>query len=399
MPSKRLVRALVVGALLLLADQVAQYTVLADGRLFGRRVIPYDPPLFTDWQWESAREVAAIAAGDEATRARSIFDPELGWCPRPGQDLGLYQHDWAGCRIQLGPLAREKASGVRRVVTVGCSFTQGAEVAGSETWSAWLDQRRPELEVANLGVAGYGVDQALLRFRRDGAKLAPDEVWLGFMPGSTLRITSQFPPAFAHWASVLTFKPLFTLGPGDELCLVPSPARDFAAYDRLLSDQRAFVEALSATDRWVRRAPAAFAPRGSSWTHWFALTRLCVTWSEMRGREPAPYLRDSEGEVYRLLRALVLELARGARAGGARFRLVVLPSRADLCATIDAGDPYWTPLLGDLARRGIECVDVTPALLGSPMVVEDRFWMPNEHYSSAGNRVVADALEPLLAGD
>src|SRR5262245_40984070 len=161
--SKALTRALILFAALLVADQIVQHTALADGRFLGHWVIPYDPPLFTDWQRNGAREVAAIAAGDEGKRARSTFDPELGWCPRPGQAFELYRHDWAGCRIQLGELAREKTPGVRRVVALGCSFTQGAEVEGRETWSALLDARHPELELANLGVAGYGVDQALLR--------------------------------------------------------------------------------------------------------------------------------------------------------------------------------------------------------------------------------------------
>ncbi|MSR64103.1 MAG: hypothetical protein EXS08_16915 [Planctomycetes bacterium] len=397
MPPRRtlLLRLLLPLAALFLADQLLQHTALADGRFLGHWVIPYDPPLFTEWHHAAAQEIEKLAAGDEALRAKSIFDPELGWCPRPGQDLGLYVHDWAGCRLQLGALAHEKTPGVRRVVALGCSFTQGAEVAGAETWSALLDARHADLEVANLGVAGYGNDQALLRFRRDGAKLEPDEVWLGFMPGATLRVTTHYPPLLNHWASVLTFKPLFTLR-GDELALVPSPATDFAAYHRLLSDQSAFFAALSSSDRWVRRAPAAFAPRGTSWTHWFASSRLFVTWREAGGRDTAPHLGDAEGDVYRLTRALILALARESAAAGARFRLVVLPSRADLREARAQG-PCWAGLIADLQRSGVESLDTTPALLAAGADDDERCWMPQEHYSPRAGELVATALERALA--
>lgn len=378
------------------ADQAVQWSVLGDGRFLGHRVIPFDPPLFTPWQHHRAAEVAAFAA-DRALAAGSLLDAELGWCPRAGQDRGLYVYDWSGSRVQLGTLAHAKAPGVRRVVAVGCSFTQGAEVEGHETWSALLDARRADLEFANLGQGGYGVDQALLRFRRDGRGLAPDEVWLGFLPESTLRVTTLYPPAANHWSSTLTCKPMFELGSaGDELVLVPSPAPDHAALLALLTDQRAFLAALG-RDRWVRRTPAAWAPRGSSWTHWLASTRLFVSWLESGDRDPAEYLREREGEVARLLRALVLELAREARATGARFRMIVLPSHPDLARARRPGGTYWSGWLADLAGRGIECLDATPALLAAGADTEPRFWMPGRHYSPEANRVVAEALERALA--
>ncbi len=403
MRSRRFLRLLVPLLVLLCADQALQWTLLRDGRLFGRGVIPFDPPLFTEWQRRRAADVAAMAAGDEGLRVRSLLDPELGWCPRPGQDLGPYQHDWSGSRLQLAPLAEKKLAGVRRVVSVGCSFTQGAEVEGPQTWSALVDARHAELEVANLGQGGYGPDQAYLRYRRDGRRLEPEEVWLGFLPESTLRITAQFPPTMNHWSTELNCKPMFVLAAGgdaragaDELRLVPSPAADHAALQALLTDQQAFLAAVHPADHWVRRTPAAYAPRGSSWTHWFASTRLFVTWRESGDRDPAPHLRDPEGEVYRLLRALVLRFAREVRESGARFRLLVLPSMPDLAGARGPDGAYWTGLLADLGAQGIECIDTTEALLAAQADTEPRFWMPGRHYSPAANRVVAEVLERVL---
>jgi hypothetical protein len=162
-------------------------------------------------------------------------------------------------------------------------------------------------------------------------------------------------------------------------------------------DRAAFLAAVGATDRWVRRAPAAFAPRGSSWTHWFATTRLFVTWLESGERDPAPYLSDPEHEVYRLLRALVLEVAREARNSGARFRLVVLPSLPDLEGARGPQGPYWRGLVADLEGRGLECIDVTPVLQAAGAAEDRSLWMPQQHYGPEANRLVADAVERALA--
>jgi hypothetical protein len=394
--SRRLARAGVALTLVLAADQTVQYTALRDGELFGARAAPFDPPLFTPWQRRAARSVADIAEGREPVGEGSQFDPELGWCPRPGQESELYRHDWAGARLQLEPLAREKTPDMRRVVALGCSFTQGAEVEGRETWSALLDERHGDLEVANLGVAGYGIDQALLRLRRDGLRLAPDEVWLGFMPLASLRITAQFTPTLLHWSTVLGFKPLFTLGPGDELVLVPSPARDLAGFRRLLEDQSVFLAALGSTDLWVRRRPEAWAPWGSSWTHRCAAWRLFTAWRESGGREPERELRDAGGEVYRTLRAIVRAFARESADAGARFRLLVLPSRKDL-RSAESDGAYWQALVQELSTGGIEALDLTPAFLAVHAAAEPSFWMPHEHYSPRAHRLVADELERALA--
>src|SRR5439155_10640392 len=118
------------------------------------------------------------------------FDPELGWAPRAGGGEGELRWDSAGSRIARAPLARERREGVARAVAAGDSFTLGLEVGALEAWPALVEAGRPGLEVANLGMAGYGIDQALLRLERDGLALAPDEVWFGFLPGATLRLVT-----------------------------------------------------------------------------------------------------------------------------------------------------------------------------------------------------------------
>jgi hypothetical protein len=388
-------RLLLAALALLLADQVVQWTVLRDGWLRGRRIAPFDPPLFNAAQREAHERLAELAAGAARAGApRNVrLDPELGWAPEPGFAAGAYRYDAAGARVGAGgPLPSARTPGVRRVVAVGCSFTHGDEVAGDQTWCSRLDAARADLELANLGVGGYGADQALLRLRRDGLPLQPDEAWFGLLPAAAPRVTTLYRPAERHQDPSVGFKPRFVLD-GGALRLVPCPAPSAEAALRLLTDQRAFAQACR-EDAWVARWPAAYAPQGSHPAHWFAASRLALTRLESGGRDGAEALRDPHGETRRLLAALVLELRDCARAAGAGFRLLLLPDREALRAAA-AGAPPWAGLLEELAAAGVAVTDLAPALAAAGALQDDALWQPGGHWGPALHAAAARALATL----
>ncbi len=392
---KRALRRLLVAlAALVATDQVLQRTALADGVFLGQWIAPFDPPLFTPWQKRRVDDLARIVAGDRELADASTFDAELGWCPGPDRIVGAYAFDWAGARLAGAPLARTKDPARRRVVAVGGSFTQCAEVSAEASWPH-LVARATGVEMANLGVAGYGIDQAYLRLLRDGLALAPDEVWLGLLPEGLPRITTLFPPVYRHWSSVVAFKPMFRLDERGALELVPNPAQDVAGALALLRDQRAFVAALAPSDHWVQRTPTAFAPRGTSWAHGSGFARLALTALESGDRD-ARGLLEPPGAFRDLAVAIVRAMDDRARAAGATLRVVVLPSRPDLRDARRAREAYWSGLVRELRAHGIDCIDLTPALLEAGAPEADDWWMPQEHYAPAANRLVAGALAEAL---
>jgi len=211
------------------------------------------------------------------------------------------------------------------------------------------------------------------------------------MPSAIERLTTQFPPISRHWSSVAAFKPRFLLKGEGVLELAASPVRTFADYDRLMSDQAALFDALGATDYWVRRCPAAFEPRGRSWTHWFATTRLALTWMEAGGRDDAGFL-TVDHPVRALALALLDEYEREATSMGARLRVVVVPARSDLRYARAEGSRYWANVVQAIAARGVAVLDCADALADAGAVDDDDLWMPGNHYSPQANRIVAEAL-------
>ncbi|MFV2089672.1 MAG: SGNH/GDSL hydrolase family protein [Pseudomonadales bacterium] len=94
------------------------------------------------------------------------YDPLLGWDNLSGGDRirgGLEELDTTGLRI----------------LAVGDSFVWGNEVAADETFSSVLNARFSDLQVLNMGVPGYGIDQAYLKYLHYGSPLAPDVILFG----------------------------------------------------------------------------------------------------------------------------------------------------------------------------------------------------------------------------
>lgn len=395
--SRRLLIALGMALVsLAIADQVALYALLGEGVFLGRRIAPFDPPLFAESQREALARIDAHLATGEPPLEEFSFDADLGWTNDPGTGGGEFRYDWAGCRIASAPLARDKPAGVRRVLAIGCSMTHGEESSAGETWVARLGEDLDGLEIGNLGVAGYGLDQALLRLREAGPGLDADEVWLGVLPAAALRVTTVCRALLRHWEQGVYFKPRFRLGPAGELVHVPNPGRDLARTSSFFHSQAEFLAATRGSDWWVDRAPLAYASHGSSLLHRSFLGRMALTLHERMGRDLEGPLRDETSELFALVRAIVLATAGEAEALGARFRVLILPGEADL-ETFEAGDPHWRNLASSLEREGVEVLDVSEALARARREGGEGLFQPGGHYSPRGNAVVAEALRARVA--
>lgn len=382
-------------ALLLAADQLVLRAFLGDGEFLGRRIAPFDPPLFSVEQRQAFERLRAALAAGRAQIEDLRFDPELGWrAPRDRPD-GPDPYDALGTRIAHRPLELARRAGVRRIVAIGCSFTEGAEVAAREAWCGLLEASIPNLEVANLGVGAYGLDQALLRWRKEGRALAGDEVWLGWLPSATPRLVTLYRPAERHWGQLVAFKPRFVLGADGALEFVPCPAGDPRAVHDLILDSRAFLAATRTHDAWVAACPAAYAPTGSHVLHHSFAGRLALTVLERRGRDVHARLADAADELPRLVEALVLATRAEVEASGARFRLLILPGRDDLRAASAEGSAPWAEISARLLAQGVALTDLSPALLAAGGAAEDSLWMPGGHYSPAANARVAAELSTL----
>lgn len=329
------------------------------------------------------------------------FDKTLGWRPRALGAAGLFRANAAGLRADR-EYADAPADRVLRVAAFGDSYVHGDEVTFADTWEQKLEDVRPDLEVINLGVPGYGLDQAYLRYQALGRRGAQFVV-IGFMTEDFSRAVNTFRPFHFGNTSVPFAKPRFVLD-GDALRLLPNPYQTVDDYERLLADPARELDRLGAHDFEYAMQPHAGPFDFLATVRAAKLARS--RWLEPQGHEA---LLDAEGffntksEAFRINLALIEAFASAVTADGAQVLVVLFPGRNDIAfAREHAGRGPSEPLSAALSARGIPVHNLLGPLLDAARTERLTSLYLRSHYSPRGNRVVAEALAsrlPFLVSD
>ena len=147
--------------------------------------------------WRLAWLYRPRSAEVEGINSMVAPDTNLGWRAREGTlsgavDVGMHlpggvlsarpaDGRWEA-RVQASgarepaPVSTTRSPGVRRVLVVGDSFGFGSDQATDDIWHARLVRLVPNLEVVNLAVPGFSLDQMLLQLRLQAPVWRPDVV-------------------------------------------------------------------------------------------------------------------------------------------------------------------------------------------------------------------------------
>ena len=161
------------------------------------------------------------------------FDPELGWCPQPNttkqKDTGehlpgeevksvvTYSTDEHGSRVSV---KERDPDADLTVSTYGDSYCFCREVDDEETFQNHLAERL-DTHVGNYGGGNYGLDQALLRLKRQYRDDPTDYVIMVVTASSIARILSVW-KHYQEFGNVLAVKPRYVLENGS-LELIENP--------------------------------------------------------------------------------------------------------------------------------------------------------------------------------
>jgi len=148
------------------------------------------------------------------------YDSELGWIRKPlteHEEMGKYGKtvwhiDKNGARNN--PISEFEEG---RISCYGDSFTFARQVNDNETWTYFLSELT-KTNIQNFGVGNYGIDQSLLRLKREFKKYPSDMVILGVVPDTISRILSVW-KHYYEYGNTFGFKPRFKIV-DDDLILV-----------------------------------------------------------------------------------------------------------------------------------------------------------------------------------
>jgi hypothetical protein len=167
----------------------------------------------------------------------SSFDTELGWVPQPnttkqkdtgdhlpGEDMEKiveYSTDEHGSRVC--PAVDRDQAGDTTVSTYGDSYCFCRGVNDDETFQHYLAEKL-DTHVGNYGGGNYGLDQSLMRLKKQYSDDSSDYVCIVVTASSIARILSVW-KHYQEIGNILAVKPRYTLKNGS-LSLIESPLEE-----------------------------------------------------------------------------------------------------------------------------------------------------------------------------
>ncbi|GIK43189.1 MAG: hypothetical protein BroJett011_70220 [Chloroflexota bacterium] len=357
--------------------------------LFGREITLLPAPLVNERQIESLKTWAA----DPNKYVQ--FDPVLGWSIRPnaqGQQDGVtYTSNSTGMRsLREYPLS--KAAGILRIGTFGPSFTHSDDVADEATWQAQMERARPDLEVMNWGVGGYGTDQAFLRYQTQGAAYQPDVVLIGFEEDNIRRNVNRFRPFFRGQTDIPLTKPVF-IEKGNELTLLENPFQTLEALeDTLLNSPQRFLDIVCPHDFYCQRDRYQSQPLDIFASYRFG--RTLVYEMTQAGRPGVSSFQNPI--IQRVNFLLIRQFAEEAIRNGSVPIVLIFPERSSIEAHERGEATPYAAGITLLREQGLQVIDLTPAFAHARQTDQrnylDYYAYDGGHFSQLGNYVVSQTV-------
>jgi hypothetical protein len=140
-----------------------------------------------------------------------------------------------------------KSEGVSRILVLGDSFGYGNAVEELGRYSSLLDDLLgEEVEVYNLAISNYGLDQALLTLQSEGLRYGTDVIVVGFSDPMLERLSRKAPDSF--WNG-----PFVELGRDGVLESGSQPSERLLAVESLLDQSYLWLFASRRVSRGLRK--------------------------------------------------------------------------------------------------------------------------------------------------
>lgn len=333
-------------------------------------------------------------------RPYNQYDPELGWSVRPNSqsENGLYASNAAGVRVGKvrQEITQEAPPGIFRIAILGDSFTHGDDVPFEVSWGAILENHLNcngiKAEVLNLGGQGYGIDQAFLRWKKNGKSLKPHLVLFGFQPSNIKRNMNIIRMFYSPDSDVIFSKPRFLLVPGNNLSLLNTPTVKPEDILNIYSDFDQWP--LKPYELFYQEDDYKMSPWYASRLAAFIISGLTNNFSSRR--KDYEFFADASPSR-QLTERIIEEFEREVLEAQSSFIIVHLPTKSPLQNLLNGKPLEYQELLDGLSSR-YNLIDPAFGLISQSKEdsIEDLFTKNSSHYSLIANRVVGEWIATTL---
>ena len=314
---------------------------------------------------------------------------------------------------QRGPAVPfERTPGTFRILVLGDSFVEAAQVAEHERFIARLQELLnaggpTRYEVVDGGCGGWGAVQQLLYLQEEGPRFAADLVLLAFFPGNDVVNNSYELELEGNVNAAL--KPYFERRSGGQLALLEPdpPPPSFGEQVGF------FLRERSALYNVVESGVLQKLSLDDIWAHWRDLdarVELTIREAEVYATQLDPRWRAAWAMTDTLLGRIGAE----ASSQGARFGLVIVPTRAQvlpeawraLTGSAEGRDRAFDPmqpnnlLAGIAGRTSTPLLDLTPTFreVGRGRGAVPLYFARDQHWTAAGHDLAARTMVDWLKG-
>jgi hypothetical protein len=330
-----------------------------------------------------------LASGDFAPPTNMgyrVYDSLLGWSHGSWQtDDSLYFSDSLGFRCGKERFDQRQPGPERYdIVCIGNSFTHGDAVAYEDTWVSLLAQQTGK-RVLNMGVGGYGIDQAILRFMH--RRPACDTVILGMVSNDLDRSLTS---VYNYYQGGIKTKPKFRFSDSgytvlNQPCLTPADFVHRPASQRAIDVYKeidGYNDYLGKETKW--------------WVHLQSMRLLFSSIEQMKHRKPSAYLSNDERLQYCV--SILDVFSKYCKQEGIVPVVLLIDNVNSINDREKANKNTWALLaskLDSIGLRHLECQDEVmaryrrnPSDLIHPV--------ERVHYSPAGHRFLAEFIQQRL---
>lgn len=348
------------------------------------------------------------------------YDNELGWIRKPNtehMEVGKYgKTKWTinkkGARTN--PNFEGKNSNIS---CYGDSFTFSRQVNDDETWEHYLSEML-DTNVQNFGVGNYGLDQALLRMRREFPKNKTPIVILAVVPDTISRINSIW-KHYSEYGNTFGFKPRFLLK-NEKIQFI----RNFIDNEKKFQEYEKYLPEIKKLDYFYEqkfRREKIYFPysltilknfsRNFRIIFWVLVINILkkmnldvstIEWNPMKIimrnnlKWRVKMFKDIKHK--KLLEKLIEEYKDFAKNHNFKPILILLPQKDDIRYIKENYDFYENFLKELVKSSGLFHIDVTNDLLNESDL--DSLYSDNNeyggHYSKEGNKKIAEIINKKI---
>ena len=310
-------------------------------------------------------KIFSLTANPSDQTLHTTYDANLGWKNIPSIHLpniygtGKYVTINSQGFRNKSTFTEKKPSGTTRIICSGDSFAFGQGVSNEKTWCNLLAESA-STETVNMGLPGYGVDQAYLWYMRDGLKLEHDLHIFTFIGADLERMTANTYHDFG--------KPILRLE-NNELHVDNVPVPDFSM--TLIRTAKRTGEELKSVSLAKRLLP-----------------------------KPAKQKNELQLKLDKfspVIAKVFQNIVQTNNAKGSIPIFVYLPTTGDIIR-----ESRWRETAIKLANQlGLNFYDLTDEMRALPSSQANKFFIPHYklakgHYTEAGNRWVADQINRYI---